>query len=82
MEGIVKYTELLITPEVVLQSMFLIFYFNFSARIGLVGPSLLAAHALTSCDSVHCFHGIGKITTIKVMKKRELSLLGKLNSDI
>ena len=45
-------------------------------------PSLLAAHALTGCDSVCCFHGVGKKTTIKVMKMRKLSLLGELNSDM
>ena len=38
--------------------------------------SLLAAHALTGCDSLCCLHSIGKKTAIKVMKQRQLCLLG------
>ncbi len=34
--------------------------------------SLLAAHALTGCDSICCYHGIGKKTAIKVTKQRKL----------
>ncbi len=44
--------------------------------------SLLAAHALTGCDSVCCYHGIGKKTAIKVTKQRKLFFLGELSSDI
>ena len=45
-------------------------------------PPLVAAHALTGCDSVCCFHSIGKKTAIKVMKQRQLCSIGDMNSDI
>ena len=44
-EDIVKYTEILITPEVVLQSTFPRFLLNCSARIRQVGPAI---HSLAS----------------------------------
>ena len=39
-EDVIKYMEILITPEVVLQSTFSHFYFNCSARIRYVGPAV------------------------------------------
>ena len=43
-------------------------------------PNLLAAHALSGCDTVGSYFGIGKKTVIKVLKKNNinLSLLGIL----
>jgi len=31
-------------------------------------PDLLAAHALTGCDTVASSHGIGKMTALKVLR--------------
>ena len=47
----------------------------------IIPSSLLAAHALTGCDSACCFHS-SKKTGIKVMKQRQLCLIGDMNSDI
>ncbi len=41
-------------------------------------PGLLAAHAISGCDSVASYYGIGKGKALKVLKKGKykLSLLG------
>ncbi len=41
-------------------------------------PGLLAAHAISGCDTVASYYGIGKGKALKVLKKGqyELSLLG------
>ncbi|MEL7308361.1 MAG: hypothetical protein AAGK05_11175 [Pseudomonadota bacterium] len=44
-------------------------------------PELLAAHALTGCDTVACFYGIGKTTVLKVLQSGlSLSLLGHVDA--
>ena len=47
---------------------------------GNLAKDLLAAHALTGCDSVSCLYGIGKVTVIKTMQSGlSLSSLGDPN---
>lgn len=42
-------------------------------------PDLLAAHALSGCDTTACHFGIGKCKVVKVLEKgHSLSLLGQL----
>ena len=44
---------------------------------------LLAAHALTSCDTVSKMHGIGKLTALSTLDKgMQLNLLGSLDSSM
>ena len=44
---------------------------------------LLPAHALTGCDTVACYYGVGKGTALKVLKDgHSLSLLGVIDSPI
>ena len=38
-------------------------------------PNILAAHALTGCDTVGATFGIGKSSVIKVLKSNEVSLV-------
>lgn len=46
-------------------------------------PHLLAAHALTGCDTVGCLRGIGKVTAIKNLSKGlKLDSIGEPNSDM
>jgi len=46
-------------------------------------PHLLAAHGLTSCDTVAKLHGIGKGTIIKKLKEgHTLHRLGNLDSSV
>ena len=52
---------------------------NATARLNLsIVPGLLAAHALTGCDTVASFYGIGKGKALKVLKSGnyKLSLIG------
>ena len=50
---------------------------------GLV-TDILASHALTGCDTVACYYGIGKGTALKVLRagQHSLSLLGCIESPI
>ena len=45
---------------------------------------ILASHALTGCDTVACYYGIGKGTALKVLRagQHSLSLLGYIESPI
>ena len=45
-------------------------------------PDLLAAHALTGCDTVAPYHGIGKLTALRVLQsgKYSLSAIGDIHS--
>ena len=47
-------------------------------------PNLLAAHALTGCDTVASTFGIGKATGLKVLRsgKHELNMLGNIGNNI
>lgn len=45
-------------------------------------PSLLAAHALTGCDSVPRMFGKGKRTTCTVLKTYPLHILGEIDADL
>ena len=45
-----------------------------------VMPNILVAHALTGCNTVSCFDGIGKITVLKKLQAfTELRKLGRNN---
>ena len=44
--------------------------------------SILQAHAISGCDSVCKYHGIGKLTVIKVMYKKKLWHLGNIDLSI
>ena len=37
-------------------------------------PDLLAAHALTGCDTTACLYGLGKGTMLKVLKTKAVSI--------
>lgn len=51
-----------------------------AAKHQLIIPSLLAAHALTGCDTVARLTGIGKLKVIKQLEKgTEIRLLGELD---
>ena len=54
-----------------------------NAHIEII-PQLPAIHALTGCDTVSTYKGIGKITALKVAKTNEYPLLsvGEVGSDI
>ena len=45
-------------------------------------PDLLAAHALTGCDTVAPYHGIGKLTALRILRtgKYSLSAVGDIYS--
>ena len=45
-------------------------------------PDLLAAHALTGCDTVAPYHGIGKFTALRILRtgKYSLSAVGDIYS--
>lgn len=47
----------------------------------LIKPDLLAAHALTGCDTVASAHGISKMAALKVLRSRkcELNQLGQIH---
>ena len=46
-------------------------------------PDILPAHALTGCDTVASYHGIGKSTVLKMIKSGlSLSLLGDTNASM
>jgi len=46
-------------------------------------PEILAAHALSRCDTVACCFGIGKNTVLKVLRSGlHLSLLGKIDASL
>ena len=51
---------------------------------GNIIPDLLAAHALSGCDTTSCYFGIGKGTIVKTLKTQNspLSLLGDPNTNI
>ena len=40
-------------------------------------PSLLSAHALTGCDTVAAYYGIGKLTMLKSLNSMSINVLGK-----
>ena len=45
-------------------------------------PSIVAAHALSGCDSVAPYHGVGKLSIIKRLKDgMKLLHMGCLNED-
>ena len=46
--------------------------------------SLPAAHALTGCDTTASYHGIGKATAVKILRKPETKLdsVGEVNADM
>ncbi|KAJ8027560.1 hypothetical protein HOLleu_32732 [Holothuria leucospilota] len=49
-------------------------------NIGIVGD-ILAAHALTGCDTVACYYGIGKGTVVKMLREGySLSFLGEIDA--
>ncbi|KAG0723713.1 hypothetical protein GWK47_042084 [Chionoecetes opilio] len=45
-------------------------------------PEILAAHALSGCDTVACCFGIGKSTVLKVVRSGLLSLLGQSDAPL
>ena len=50
------------------------------AKFANIIPELLSAHALTGCDTVSCFYGIGKATVVKCLKEGyRLNYLGHMN---
>ncbi|KAJ8018705.1 hypothetical protein HOLleu_43161 [Holothuria leucospilota] len=53
-------------------------------KFGDIIPAMLAGHALTGCDTVGAYFGIGKGTMLKVLKRNErlpLDLIGTVDAD-
>ena len=49
-------------------------------KYGPIASCLLAMHALTGCDPVPKIFGIGKVSTLNVLQKNPLNLLGNLDA--
>ena len=53
-----------------------------AAKHSNIAHQLLPAHALSGCDSVSQFYGIGKGTILKILPKRSLVKLGRLSTPV
>ena len=45
-------------------------------------PSLVALHAISGCDTVPMMFGIGKVKSLKVVKKVPLVHIGEVNAEL